>query len=222
MEWDLMKLLLQVTRVKEALNQLQTSVGNQIKLSIDDNGKVRYTRDAEGPLTEGQQQLVDAIDDSTVKVNINATDSNVPTGGTPDDFFIAGAFGGNEKIAETDSGKSIISTTQDINTNDTNIADNAAENSGATVLHEVIESYLGGVEAQNRGLDKVEPKTGGKENPVYDAAHAGAPKQSPIRARYFDSKGNQVNEKVKGGSVRYYAPNKNYYGGGPTIFIRNF
>ncbi len=127
---------------EKALSELQASVEGEINLKMDENGKVNYELATVRPLSKGAQQLVDAISDSEVVVNLNAIDSG--------ESLIVGTFDGNK----TDE-NGIVHTEQTVDPNKTSIIDETSNDSGTTVLHEVVESYIGGKEAKNRGVTKV-------------------------------------------------------------------
>uniref|UniRef100_UPI00069A145D hypothetical protein n=1 Tax=Kordia zhangzhouensis TaxID=1620405 RepID=UPI00069A145D len=193
---------------QETFDELQASAGNELKLSMDENGNVTYTRNTDGPLSESQQQLVNAIDDSSIIVNVNTTNGHKVSDGSGVSF-IGGAFSGNQKIGETGgvASKSIISTEQDVNPIVTKKLDDANDNPGATVLHEVVESYLGGLEAQTCGYEYVPPAL--DENYVYDKSHQAAPPQGgKVYRRYYDSRGGQVNALYRGGKENFFTIKK--------------
>ena len=168
---------------QKAFDELQASVQGQLTLSKDADGNVTYTRnkDADGndvALSAGAEQLTTAINDGNITVNINATDQTT----TPDgSLFIGGAFNGNtvstERTQENDkvfNETNIVETSQIVNPNVTEALDSYYNNPGASVLHEVVESYLGGVASQTSGVSagnaSVSPN-------VYNNAHNGAPAQ---------------------------------------------
>lgn len=192
----------------EALNELQASVSNEITLKKDKEGNVTYTRNGEGPLSKDTQQLVDAIDDHSVKVNVNSNDTSITSDG--ESSFIGGAFLGNKKVGENNDGESIISTTQDVNPEVLKTLDDTNGNPGASMLHEVVESYLGGKEAQDCGYSCVAPASANNIEYVYENSHASAPPQGgDIYVQYFDSKGNPSGKPTKGGQSMYYTLDKN-------------
>lgn len=162
----------------EATSQLDASVEGELDISRDaDTGELSYERTGEGPLTKDAQQLVDAIDDKSVNVNVNAT-SNQSSTATPGADVDGGEFQGS--TTEFDGlGNAITETYQQVTPEVGGVLDGVSGEPGQTTLHEVVESHLGGVEAQKRGLSKVGPATkADASNPgsVYSVSHYGAPK----------------------------------------------
>ena len=69
--------------------------------------------------------------------------------------------------------------------------DGAYQKPGATMLHEVTESYIGGKMSQQAGVSSGDAATPGS---VYPAAHAAAsPQAGPYSTRSFDKSGNRMN-----------------------------
>ena len=126
-------------KAKEAFKQLQSSTS--LKLKMDDNGKVTASGNAK---TDADKKLQEATTDTNVVVNVNATSSNFTDDGH---WFVGGAFGGSKVDAE-----SKIQTSQTVNPEQTKKIDEfyGAEK-GVSVLHEVIESYIGGKESPGIG-----------------------------------------------------------------------
>ncbi len=137
------------TESKETFSQLQSSTS--LKLKIDDNGKVAATGKAK---TEADKKLLEATTDGNVIVQINATSSNF----TDDKkWYIGGAYQGSTVGAD---GKTY--TRQTVNPQMTKTIDGFYEaKKGVSVLHEVLESYIGGVESPGVGgptFDKTTPE----------------------------------------------------------------
>ncbi len=177
----------------EAFNQLQSSVQNELTLSKDANGKVTYTKNGEGDLSSDAQQLANAIDDSSVVVNVNATDSQTTSEG---DLFIGGAFGGNEitnegELAET--GNTLVIANQEVNPAVLGAADEYNGTEGSLVLHEVTEAYQGAQIVKEDGVS-VGPATSAQAadpTSVYSRAHSAAtPQNMNITETVYDAAGN--------------------------------
>ncbi|HVY74885.1 MAG TPA: RHS repeat-associated core domain-containing protein, partial [Puia sp.] len=84
----------------KAFAELQKSVQGQLNLSMDANGKVSYTTVQGAAPNADATQLTKAIDDHSVTVNVNATDSKT----TPDgSLYIGGTFGGNTVSVNVDN-----------------------------------------------------------------------------------------------------------------------
>jgi hypothetical protein len=161
----------------EATAQLDASVDGQLDISRDSEGVLSYERTGEGRLTKEAQQLVSAIDDKSVNVNVNAT-SNQSSTATPGADVDGGQFQGS--TTEFDGlGNAITETYQQVTPEVGAVIDGVSGDAGRTTLHEVVESHLGGVEAQKRGLSKVGPATKANatnSGSVYRVSHDGAPK----------------------------------------------
>jgi hypothetical protein len=117
---------------EEATSQLDASTS--LDLTRDsETGKVSATGEA---TTEADKTLLEAINSESIDVNINATSSNYSENGN---FFVGGAFGGSEVNED-----GTVESTQTVNTDHTKAIDNMNENPpGSSVLHEVLESYIG-------------------------------------------------------------------------------
>lgn len=137
-------------KAKEAFKQLQSSTS--LKLSMDASGKVTSSGKAK---TAADKKLQEAITDTNVVVNVNATSSNFTDKGN---WFVSGAFEGSKVDAD---GK--VQTSQTVNPEQTKkIDDFYGAEKGVSVLHEVIESYIGGKESPGIGaptFDDVKNKT---------------------------------------------------------------
>jgi hypothetical protein len=166
-------LIIKGSEAESAFSQLQASVSNELTLTMDNAGKVSYTQNVYGPLTKDATQLANAIDDSSISVNLTAHDK-LKSDWDSDSGFVIGSFNGNMQLGD------VRQTYQEINACATERLDAANEKPGASVLHEVVESYLGGVEAIKRGEDVVNratKKDADNPNSIYRVAHDNAPKQ---------------------------------------------
>ncbi len=127
----------------EAFSQLQKSVSSELTLTIDKKGKVRATVNEGVTLEEGSaaSHLLKATEDSKRIVNVDATDKN--TVAKSGNLFTGGAFGGS---TVNDDGS--ITATQTVNPNHTKIKEDfIGQKEGVTILHEVVEAYIGAVES---------------------------------------------------------------------------
>ncbi len=165
---------------QKAFTELQKSVQGQLNLSMDNAGKVTYTAVQGATVGADAQQLTTAIDDHSITVNVKAENtSNTSTG----NLYIGGAFMGNTVNATTKQ----VSTTQEINPNVLAKFSDANNKPGAGVLHEVTESYEGGLISQKAGVSSPAANVAGS---VYDAAHTNAtPQTGVITPRYYNSAG---------------------------------
>ena len=80
------------TQKTKAFQELQKSVDKELNLKMDDKGKVSYTKDSNKKLSSDAQQLVNAIDDHSVRVHVKTTNGAKTSNGK---LFIGGAFMGN-------------------------------------------------------------------------------------------------------------------------------
>ena len=124
---------------QKAFDQLQASTS--LTLNRDEKtGKVTATGEAK---TEADKTLQQATTDATVKVNINATDKNV-INYSP----VIGLFNGNKTDKD-----GVVNTSQIVNPVNTEKVDGVAgRDKGVTILHEVLESYIGGQTSQKTGV----------------------------------------------------------------------
>lgn len=119
----------------KAFSQLQAKASN-LDLKIDKNGKVTGSAKEGTKITVAEQKLLDATNDSSVVVNLNATSEN----STDNTVLLGGAFGGSEVDAN-----GIVQTNQIVNPNQAEIIDNTVGRpNGSVVLHEILESYIAG------------------------------------------------------------------------------
>ncbi len=173
-----------------AFNELQSSVSGELTLSMDNNGKVTYTQNTEGPLTADATQLVNAINDSSITVNVIAENTKTTSSGN---LYVGGAFMGNTVTVGVFPLVSTVSTLQEINPNVLSIADNYFGTSGSLTLHEVTESYQGALISQQSGVSAGMATQADVANPnsVYNRAHnAATPQKFPIYRNVYDAQGN--------------------------------
>jgi RHS repeat-associated protein len=127
-------------KAKEAFKQLQASTS--LKLSMDDNGKVTATGKTK---TDADKKLQEATTDASVEVQLNATSSNY-----------------------TKDGKTVAS--QTVNPDQTEKIDKFYGTAkGVSVLHEVLEAFIGAKDSPGSGVPTFDPKTPEFKN--YKSAH---------------------------------------------------
>jgi hypothetical protein len=166
-----------------ACEQLQAAVGNCLSLVMDSlTGKIIYTRniDHRGKrirITWEGKKLAKAIDDHTITVKVLASKSWETS---TDSLLLGGAYMGNNVTGiyrttfDQPSKRVLVETRQEVNTVNTGTISNYYEKPGEDMLHEVIESYIGGKYSQKSGIsDKPAP-----HSLYYVAAHKAAPSQS--------------------------------------------
>jgi hypothetical protein len=132
------------TKTKEALAELQKSVGNDVTLSMNTNGKVEYQRNGEGPLTKNASDLVSAIDDHSVTAKVDASDS----GFTSDGDLRLGNMMGTEIQAD-----GTVLGNQSINPEALGKMDADYNNPGYTTLQETLEAYDAAKLTQTTGVE---------------------------------------------------------------------
>ena len=160
-------IIIKGNKSKEAFDQLQSST--KLKLKMNNTGKVT----AEGKArTDADKKLLEAITDTNVIVQINATSSNFTEDGK---WYVGGSYGGSS--VGTD-GK--IYTTQTVNLEMTKTIDEFYEMGiGVSLMHEVIESYIGGVESPGVGGPTFDNTT-----PEFKAYHNAHNKTKSIDPRH--------------------------------------
>ncbi|MPT36006.1 MAG: hypothetical protein E2604_13195 [Flavobacterium sp.] len=186
---------------QKAFAELQKSVSEELSLSMDNNGNVTYTQNSTGPLTADATQLVNAIDDHSITVNVTAENTKVTSEGTE---MLGGAFMGNTVTNDLLIKPDRVSTSQEINPNILETISTYYEKPGADTLHEVTESYQGGKIAQEAGYSTPSTtKPRGME--VYNSSHdAATPPSGGVFFDYRDSEGNDTGEVLyKNGSATY-------------------
>src|SRR5690606_26737714 len=172
---------------QEAFNQLQSSVEGQLKLTMDDNGMVCYERtNMTGPLTQGAQDLMNAIDDTTITSTIDASDNDfVSTGQGP----LLGNFMGNEFTGEGPI--FTVDAKQEVNPTALKGFDEAAgAKVGNNMLHETTEAYRGGVISQQTGVEAT------VNSSIYNQAHSQSTPQSGSPTlpteHFFNANGTEI------------------------------
>jgi len=159
--------ILQGPEKQKAFAQLQSAVKGQLNLSMDKNGKVSYTQtNSKAALSADAKQLTTAIDDHSVVVKVNATTSDFNKDGK---VVPVGSFEGNTVTKNADG--TTVETKQQVNPDAASKMDSYAKRPGATMLHEVTESYLGGKFSQKEGVSSPDAGTGHGEW-IYKLAHS--------------------------------------------------
>ncbi len=166
------------TESLKAFDELQASVQGQLTLSQDANGKVTYTinQDQNGnnvALNSDTQQLVDAIDDGSITVNIDAQNDNY---NSDNSLRVGGSFMGNT-VTQDAQGNNTVTANQEINPNVLENFSDANGNPGADTLHEVTEAYQGAKISQASGVSS---PNAGQPGSVYPTAHQAATPPSGV------------------------------------------
>ncbi|HPG12568.1 MAG TPA: hypothetical protein PLU37_13635 [Chitinophagaceae bacterium] len=150
----------------KATEELQKSTS--LKLSRDSEGKISASGEAK---TDSDKKLLEAINSKTIKVELNATTEKKLDN---EQILADGAYLGNELSDDKNS----VTTHHAVNPEATSKMDEFYEKPGAIVLHEVIESYIGGEKALSTGVNG-SPSTYYQE--VHDAASVIAPQSGPAK-----------------------------------------
>lgn len=122
---------------QQAFDDLKNKVKYELKLSMDTNGKVTATQIYNGKLSQGAKDLLAATTDTSIKVNVSATDDV----NTSDNIsYRTGNF-----MGATYNNDGTVDTKQKIQPDLLNKFDVANGKAvGNSVLHEVTESYMAG------------------------------------------------------------------------------
>ena len=194
----------------DALKELQKSVSSELTLKMDSNGKVSYTQnDPKVKLSSNAQQLVNAVDDHSVNVNVTAENTNLTKAGQ---LYVGGTFSGNKTNFifnnEGTSMTSITETYQEVNPTVLGSMSNYFGKPGADMLHEVTESYQGGVIARKLGHDAGYASQAENDNfvSIYNAAHYSATPQTAVngyQVNYYDKNGKPVNVLYNTGTAEF-------------------
>ena len=184
----------------EALRQLQARAGTSITLSRNaESGKISYTANTKKELTGNAKLMAGMIDNSSITVNLQTTDSKKASTGQQ---LVGGAFMGN-KVTTDANGNKTVEAFQEINPNFLGAVDEYIGTSGKMIMHEATEAYEGAKISQETGESS---KNSNSISSVYPQAHKQATKQHEIFARYYDKDGNIIYPKLGLGAakVEYY------------------
>jgi hypothetical protein len=187
-------------KANEAFQQLQTSVNGQLTLSIDDKGKVTATQVEGSTLSQGASELLQATTDSSIVVNVSATDNDFTSGG---EGPLLGFFGGNNSsnpsvdasLSGSADQKTVAS--QEVNANALGNLSSVNGNPGQAMLHEVTEAYRGAriTEADGNVGTRSTANNDDANNPssVYRRAHDGAVNQGGnITEHFYNAQAQEV------------------------------
>lgn len=192
-----------------ALMELQKSVNSELTLAMDEKGKLSYTqKDPKKALSSDAQQLVNAIDDHSVNVNVTAENTKMTKAGH---LYVGGAFGGNKTnyILNRDGTaiNAITETYQEVNPFVLGTMSSYFNKPGSDVLHEITESYQGALLARSLGQDVGFASEENLDNlfSIYNAAHNSAtPQTNGYDVRYFDKNGKPSKILYKSGRAEFY------------------
>ena len=180
---------------QNALLELQSYVQTDLTLTMESSGNIIYQRNHDRILKIEATDIMRVIDDESINVNISAVSDVFTSTG---EFFIGGAFMGNE-ITTDSEGLLSISAFQEVNPNVLGTADDFTETPGKMMAHEFTEAYEGAIISKNNGLSS---PPSNKINSVYETAHNRATPQTTVDYLYYDNNGQQLkvlkNNIVKG------------------------
>ena len=158
------------TEIQSAFQQVKASVANELNLTLQNNGTMQATQTSTTPLSNDAQQLFDAANSGTITVNINTVSGSADANGN---LIVGGAFEGNV-VTQTANGNTVIAN-QTINPKVLEKMSNAHSTPGKDVLHEITESYQGGLISQKTGVSS---PASNQQGSVYNQAHNNATPQS--------------------------------------------
>ena len=172
----------------KAFTELQKSTS--LTLSRDSKtGQVSATGTAN---TDADKALLAATTDSSIKVELHATTSKKTSDGKA--ALADGAFMGNS----TDMKTNVVTANQEVNPVATEQIDNYYKKPGASVMHEVIEGYVGAQMTQISGVNSV-PNGYSTQNGLtpsianYSEVHEAASKIAPQSGPTYEARqGNTV------------------------------
>lgn len=180
-----------------ALSQLQDKFKDQLSLSIDENGSLSYSVN-EGVKLRGQAKLLARIiNDRVITVNLMTTDADKTSTGN---LLVGGAFMGNS-ISE---GK--ITANQEINPLVLGAADSFTQTPGKMIMHELTESYYGGIISGRKGMNAPMATRDVTNDPAstYMRAHNRATPQSTVYHEMYDKNGNKTESTRDAVRVEWY------------------
>ena len=150
------------------------------KLNFDDDGYIIIIEQTDSK-NSNSKLIAEIINNENIIVDLWTTNGKLTQDGV---LFCGGAFMGSE--TEYSEGQKQVHTYQTVNLNVLQKVDEHGGYRGRSLMHELSESYYGGIYAYDNNLNTVEPAYLISENNVYKYAHKKAVKTSPVRLRLFD------------------------------------
>jgi RHS repeat-associated protein len=174
----------------DVISQLQHRVGRDIKLGIDEEGRMYYNlKDSNIKLKRRARRIAEIIDNPIIRVNLYINNSCLVHNRT----FVGGAFMGNSIEYDDNLNINEVYAVQEVNPLVLKKMSYAHERPGADMFHELTEAYEGA---------KISIKKRKSSNPsflnktVYKKAHRKASLQSGrIYAEYYDKDNNLLESK---------------------------
>ncbi|MCI3937854.1 hypothetical protein MQX03_11635, partial [Chryseobacterium aahli] len=137
----------------------------ELKLTMNnETGKVKATAVKGKTLSAKSQKLLDATTDSSIQVQIAATDDKLTKSKSPNIGVFENAIVGSTEV----DGKKAVTTNQSLNPEALKKMDDNYNKPGATTLHEILESYIAGLMVQKSGISSGSSGTAGS---IYNDAH---------------------------------------------------
>ncbi len=162
-----------------------------VSIRMDKSGKLSARYKGDGAISEHGQLFLNAIEDKTIKVNIETIKNEV---GTFTDYMFGGTFGGNVLIPQLTDGKwdfQFSIAKQTVIPSDLKILDYYYELPGQSSLHEITEAYIGAMIAIK---GRIFSSATGRGNPLFVPAHNSAiPQSGIVKKGLFDEEGRYVN-----------------------------
>ncbi len=180
-----------------AVSQLQTYVGNNIVLSLNEANYLCYSINNKDHLTKFERRVIKYIDDSNVLVNLATTDNNITS---TNNLFIGGAFMGNTVKKDVDGNVTNVVANQEVNPYVLEAADEFTRK-GTFIMHELSEAYEGATISYKE--KRSSPKANEKGS-VYKQSHKKATYQPPVYERLLDANGSITTDPFKAKSVEWF------------------
>ena len=181
---------------QSVIEQLNSRYAGQVIFGIDEAGKVSaaygYAHISDVPrLSEEATFMLQAVNDKDIKVNVATFAKDERYRGPDNPVRNLGSFMGN--TVEKNYGKTTVQTRQEVMPTLLKDMDKYYDaKDGTGVTHEILESYVGGLNSKESGISAPDSKT---DEPTYLKAHNDkrVPEQSgDIYNRYYDVEGKEV------------------------------
>jgi RHS repeat-associated protein len=180
-------------QAQAAFAEVQRAVKDKLVVTMDEKGKLGYSKVDGATLDERSERLIRAIDDHTVNVNVSATNNmydsegHILIGGGLMYAKVSGVMCTTEQIP---SDVPLVQTGQEINVENLVDMSTFCANPGQDIMHEIDESHIAGKNAQISGIDY------DRSEGQYNAAHFKATYQTAdLHVDFTDGKGHPAVDK---------------------------
>lgn len=164
------------------LEELKSAIKG-LEISMREDGFIEYSWNGLDELNENAKRLMEVIDNTKITVQMLTKNGTTLDNGS---FFVGGAFCGNSY----DSSSETVTTYQTVNPSILRTLSMSNGKPGQDMLHEITESYQGGLVALQNQTSYPEF---GATNPIYSSSHNMAvPQSGPL----FEDKIVDINTKV--------------------------